>query len=158
LALNSAVERTQPFAPELSAAKSLGAKPDIVSPLERFAVSGVPDAATLSRELLALLPSLRAAAAPAHGGFFTKLQANAERLVRIRPEHEQEGNQIAAILDRIEVKAAHADISGVVAGLEDLPPAVRSPANTWIEKAQARAAALKASQELLATSLTGLGR
>jgi hypothetical protein len=85
-ALKSAVERGDPFAGELAAAKVLGADPKLTAALEPFAASGVPTSAALARELAALAPSLRpAASAPAREGFLERLQVNAEKLVRVRP-------------------------------------------------------------------------
>ena len=71
IALNSAVERGQPFGSDLAAVKSLGANPELVAPLEPFAASGIPMPATLSRELLGLIPSLRAVG-PISGEFSDK--------------------------------------------------------------------------------------
>src|SRR5260370_10910730 len=86
-ALNVAVERGEPFTAELAAVRSLAADPNLVAPLEPFAASGVPTAATLARELAALMPSLLATAGPPPrgGGFLEKLQANAETLAPILP-------------------------------------------------------------------------
>lgn len=156
IALNSAVERGQPFGSDLAAVKSLGANPELVAPLEPFAASGIPMPATLSRELLGLIPLLRAVGP--QGSFLTRLQANAEKLVHIRPQQEKAGNALSAILDRIEIKAANADIDGALAELEDLPPAMRAPADAWIEKAKARSAAEGSSRRLLAASLAGLSK
>ena len=157
IALNSAVERGQPFASDLAAVKSLGANPELVGPLEPFAASGIPMPATLSRELLGLIPSLRAVG-PIQGSFLTRLQANAEKLVHIRPQQEKAGNAVSAIVDRIEIKAANADIDGALAELEDLPPAMRAPADAWIEQTKARSAAEGSSRRLLAASLAGLSK
>jgi hypothetical protein len=157
IALNSAVERGQPFASDLAAVKSLGANPELVGPLEPFAAFGIPMPATLSRELLGLIPLLRAKG-PIQGSFLTRLQANAEKLVHIRPQQEKAGNEVSAILDRIEIKAANADISGALAELENLPPAMRAPADAWIEKTKARSAAEGSSRRLLAASLAGLSK
>jgi hypothetical protein len=157
IALNSAVERGQPFASDLAAVKSLGANPELVAPLEPFAASGIPMPATLSRELLGLIPSLRAVG-PIQGSFLTRLQANAEKLVHIRPQQEKAGNAVSAIVDRIEIKAANADIDGALAELEDLPPAMRAPADAWIQKTKARSAAQGSSRRLVAASLAGLSK
>jgi hypothetical protein len=157
IALNSAVERGQPFASDLAVVKSLGANPELVGPLEPFAAFGIPMPATLSRELLGLIPLLRAVG-PIQGSFLTRLQANAEKLVHIRPQQEKAGNEVSAILDRIEIKAANADINGALAELENLPPAMRAPADAWIEKTKARSAAEGSSRRLLAASLAGLSK
>jgi len=42
--------------------------------------------------------------------------------------------------------------------LENLPPAMRAPADAWIEKTKARSAAEGSSRRLLAASLAGLSK
>jgi hypothetical protein len=157
--LNSAVERGEPFAAELAAAKALGADPKALAPLEPFAASGVPSADALGRELAALAPSLRPAAPPApREGFLQRLQVNAEKLVRVNPAAEVAGDDAAAVVSRVEARAAQGDLSAALAELGKLPPAARAAAEPWIKKAQARTAALEASRRLAASSLAGLGK
>jgi hypothetical protein len=159
-ALRSAVERGQPFAAELAAAKTLGAYAKSLAPLEPFAASGLPNATALAREISDLAPALLQAAgtAPREGGFLERLQSNAEKLVRIRRVEDVAGNDPAAIIARVEVKAAHADLAGALSELASLPEAVRAPAAAWIGKAQARAAAVDASRRLAADAVTQLGK
>ncbi len=158
--LAAAVERGAPFAPELATVKALASDPKALAPLEPFAGSGVPPAAALARELGELVPALAQAAgvAPREGGFLEKLQASAEKLVRIRPLEEIPGTDPAAIVARIEAKAARADIAGALAELGALPAAARAPAAAWIGKAQARTAAIELSRRLAGDALSGLSR
>ena len=100
----------------------------------------------------------QAAGTPPRDGFLEKLQASAEKLVRVRPLEEVAGDDPPAIVSRIEVKAAQADLAGALAELAKLPPALRAPADAWIAKAQARAAALEASRGFAAAALAGLGK
>jgi hypothetical protein len=95
--------------------------------------------------------------APA-GGFLEKLQANAEKLVRIRSLNGPAGDDPGAIVSRIEIDASKADLSAALVELAKLPPAMRAPADAWIERAQRRSAALEAGQQLVAQSLAGLSR
>ncbi len=97
-----------------------------------------------------------AATAPRDGGFIDRLQANAQKLVRIRPVEEIPGDEPAAILARIDVKAGHADIDGALAELAKLPAAMRAPAPPWIAKAQARGAAVAAANRFAAEALAAL--
>ena len=98
-----------------------------------------------------------AGTAPRDGGFLDRLQANAEKLVRIRPiERSRPAMTPSRSLSRIEVKAAHADIAGALAELAKLPPAVRAPALAWIAKAEARSKAVDASRRLAADALAAL--
>jgi hypothetical protein len=158
-ALKSAVERGDPFAGELAAAKALGADPKLIAALEPFAASGVPTSAALARELSVLAPSLRpAASAQPREGFLERLQVNAEKLVRVRPTDEVAGSDAAAIASRVEAKATQEDIAGAQAELAKLSTTARAPAEAWLKQAQARTAALDASRRLAADALAGLGK
>lgn len=157
-ALRAAVDRGDPYAAELASVQTLSNDTDALSALGPFAATGVPSTSALARELLVLLPVMqRTAGAPQRdGGFLERLQANAERLVRIRPIEEVAGEDVAAILLRTEVKAAHSDIAGALAELAKLPPAVRSPAFDWIAKVEGRAKAVEASRRLAANAVAAL--
>jgi hypothetical protein len=157
-ALNAAVESGQPFVPELAAVKSFPVNSTLLAPLELFAPTGVPTPAALGRELTALVPQLLAAggAAARESTFLEKLQANAEKLVRIRPLEEAQGPDAAAVVTRAENKASKGNLSGAVTELETLPPDVRASAAPWMNKAQARLAAIEASRRLAADAMAGL--
>jgi hypothetical protein len=159
-ALNAAVESGKPFAPQLAAVRSLAATPSALAPLEPFAATGVPTTATAASELAALVPQLMAAGgAPTRdGSFFEKLQANAEKLVRIRPLDEAQGTDTPAVVMRAENKASKGDISGALAELETLPQAVRALAEPWMIKAHARLAAIEASRRLDTNAFAGIGK
>jgi len=158
-ALNAAVERGDAFAAELAAVKTLGADPKLVAALEPFARSGVPTAAALARQFSVLAPALsQAAEPPTREGVLGRLQANAEKLVRIRRVDEAPGSDAAAILARSEAKASRGDLTGTAAELAQLPPNARAPAEAWIKSVQARIAAIDASRRLAADALAGLNK
>jgi hypothetical protein len=160
--LQTTIMRGEPFAAELAAVQALAPDPApdpaLLAALAPFAETGVPTAASLARELTALTPELLAAAgsAPREGSFLERLQANAEKIVRIRPLEETPGDDLAAIVARIEVKASRHDLAGALAELARLPVAARAPAEPWIRKVAARQAALEASRRLAADSIAGL--
>jgi len=158
-ALRAAVERGEPFAGELAAARPL-APDNALSALEPFAAIGVPSNAALARELSALVPALRTAAnsMPAEGGFFERMKNSASRLIRIRPADETTGDDPAAVITRVELKAASADVAGALADLAKLPEQVRAPAQSWIGKAQARIAAIQTSRQIAADAIGALGK
>jgi hypothetical protein len=161
-ALKAAVERGEPFAPELASVKALGADPAVLAPLAPFAASGVPSAGTLALKLAELAPSLRAPAGAAGSApgenFLQRLQVNAEKLVRVRPVDEAEGDAVSGGVARAASMAARDDLGGALAELAKLPPSERAPTEAWIKQAQARAAALDASRRLAADALAGLGK
>lgn len=158
-ALRDAVMSGAPFVAELSQAKALGADEKMLAPLAPFAGSGVPSAAALAQELRALLPGMIkiAGAQAPQGGFIERLQANAGKLVRIRPVDAPPGDDAAAVLARLEVEAAKADLAAALADLGKLPESVRAPAQGWIGKAQGREAALKAARQNAADAARALG-
>jgi hypothetical protein len=159
-ALAAAVERGRPFAAELKAAQAQAADAQVLAPLEAFAAAGVPNANALTRELSGLEPALLRAAGTAspEGGFLEKLQAHAERLVRIRPIEEIAGDDPAAVIARVEIKAARGDLPGALVELDKLPAPVRAPAQGWIFKTQTRTAALAASRTFAADALAALAK
>jgi hypothetical protein len=158
-ALRAAVERGDPFAAELAAARPLAADHAFAA-LEPFAATGVPSTAALAQELSALIPAMRNALGtlPVEGGFFERLKANASRLIRIRPVDDPGGDEPAALITRIALKAASADLAGALADLAKLPEPVRAPAKPWIEKVQARNAAVQTSRQLAADAIRALGK
>ena len=160
VALAQAVERGRPFAVELAAAKALAADPSGLAPLDAFAAAGVPTPSALDRELSALEPALLEAAAPAapDRGILGRLQANAQKLIRIRPIDEVPGDDPAAIIARVEVRSMHGDLPGALAEIVKLPPDVLVPARDWIAKARARAGAIEATRGFATAALAALGR
>lgn len=158
-ALRAAVERGEPFAGELAAARPL-APDNTFAALEPFAASGVPGNAALAHELFALVPALRTAAntMPSEGGFFERMKSSASRLIRIRPVDEISSDDPAAVITRIELKANSADVPGALADLAKLPEQVRAPAQSWIDKAQARIAAIQTSRQIAADAIGALGK
>jgi hypothetical protein len=156
--LRSAVERGEPFAQELAAAKPLVPDAAALAALEPFAATGVPRGAALARELSALTaPMLSAAGStPRDGGIIDRLQQNAERLVRIRPVNEAPGDDAATVIARAEAKAAHGNIAGAMSELSQLPAPARAPAQAWIKKAEAQVAALAAVRRIAESAVGAL--
>lgn len=159
VALRDTVLRGEPFAARLAAIKALGADANKLAPLETFAATGVPSEVALARQLTALVPALaEAAGANAHGGFFERLQANAGKLVRVRPVDEPAGDDPAAVLARIEIKAARSEMSAAQAELARLPSHARALAEPWSRAMAARKAALAAAQTLADDASLALGK
>jgi hypothetical protein len=159
-ALRAAVERGAPFTAELAAAKALGTDGAALAPLEAFAAAGVPTAEALARDFDKVEPAMLAAAAPAahEGGILDRLQANAERLVRVRPVGDTPGDDPAAGIARARAKAGRGDMAGALAELDRLPAAAKAPAAAWMKAAQARMAAVDSARQLFAASLAALGK
>jgi hypothetical protein len=159
-ALRTAVERGAPYQAELAAVKSLEADPSATAPLEAFAEAGVPRAAALAHELSSLMPALQQAAEPAasNSSFLGRLENNARRLVVITPVDAPPGDDPASVVTRIDVDAAHADIAAALTDIAKLPDAAKPVAAAWVEKAQARNAAIAASRKFAADALAALSK
>ena len=140
VALRGAVERGEPFAQELAAAKPLVPDAAVLGALEPFAASGVPRTPALARELSQLAaPVLNAAGgAPRGEGFLDRVQQNAERLVRIRPISETPGDDAATIVARAEAKASRGDLAGAASEL-GAPSARRTRARRRMDQTRAGA-------------------
>ncbi|MDE5460967.1 COG4223 family protein [Bradyrhizobium sp. CSS354] len=146
--LDVAVRHGDAYESQLAAARSLATKPDMLKPLDTFASSGIPTPVTLSRELLNIVPKLSPPAeAPASGtGIVERLQAGASKLVRIE-RTDGVGNDRGAIVARVTAAALRNDFVEARRELKTLPEADRAPAQAWLDKADARDAALAASRK-----------
>jgi hypothetical protein len=158
--LDVLVRTGDPYPAALAAAKSLAPNPDGLKPLETFAASGVPSPATLSRELLTLVPKLSPPAPenPTTGSSLVdRLQAGAAKLVRIE-RTDAVGNERGNVVARVTAAALRNDYSEARRELKTLPPADRAAAQAWIEKADARDAALAESRQFAAEAMTTLAK
>jgi hypothetical protein len=161
LALRNAAESGEPFAAELAAVKALGGEAGATKALETFAASGIPTPDALGRELSALMPQVwkaGRATESSEGGFLARLQANAEKIVRVRPAGEAGGDDPAHVKARIETRAQAANVRGALAEFAKLAPEARAPADGWIRKAQARETALAAARTLSQAALSALAK
>ena len=156
--LDVAVQQGHPFPAVLAAAKSLAPNPDALKPLENFAATGVPNPPSLSRELLTLVPKLSPPAENSTGsGIVDRLQAGASRLVRIE-RTDVTGNDRGAIVARITQAALRNDLAGARRELSTLSAADRAPAQAWLDKADARDAALAASRQFATEAMMALAK
>jgi len=158
--LDASVRQGEPFVAALAAAKALASNPEMLKPLDGFAASGVPSPASLSRELLKLVPKFSPPPpgnATAGGGILDRLQAGAAKLVRIE-RTDAVGNDRGAIVARVTAAALHNDVAEARRELNSLPPEDRAAAQGWLEKAEERDAALAASRQFTSEAMAALAR
>jgi hypothetical protein len=157
--LDGSVRQGEPYAAALAAAKSLAENADALKPLEGFAASGVPSAAVLSRELLTLVPKLSPAQenATSGSGIVDRLQAGAAKLVRIE-RTDGVGNDRGAVVARVTAAALRNDVPEARRELNTLAPADRAAAQAWLDKADARDAALGASRQFATEAMAALAK
>lgn len=158
--LDRLVRQGDSYAAALAAATPLVTQPDTLKPLEHFAASGVPSANTLSKELLTQI----AATAPVTpkpvdgAGILDRLQAGAERLVRIRRTDAPAGEGRNDIVNRAAAAARRDDIATARRELMTLTNTDRAPFQSWIALVDARDAALAASRQLATDAVAALGK
>ena len=157
--LDVAVQQGHPFPEVLAAAKSLAPNPDALKPLDSFAATGVPNPPLLSRELLTLVPKLSppAETSTSGSGIVDRLQAGASRLVRVE-RTDATGNDRGAIVGRVTQAALRNDLADARRELNALSQADRAPAQAWLDKADARDAALAASRQFATEAMTALAK
>jgi hypothetical protein len=158
--LDVMVRSGEAYTAALAAAKSLAENADGLKPLEGYAATGVPGAATLSRELLSLVPKLSPPApenSTTSTGIVDRLQAVAAKLIRIE-RTDGVGNDRGAVVARVTAAALRNDVAEARRELKTLAPADRAAAQSWIENADARDAALAASRQFATDAMAALAR
>jgi hypothetical protein len=151
----------EPYPAALAATKSLAPGPDALKPLDGFAAKGVPSPAGLSRELLTLVPKLSPPPAPENAttgsGLVERLQAGAAKLVRIE-RTDTVGNGRGAVVARATAAALRNEFNEARRELNTLAPADRAAAQAWLDKCDARDAALAASRQFAAEAMAALAK
>jgi len=119
----------------------------------------VPSAASLSRELLTLVPKLSPAqeSGTSGSGIVDRLQAGAAKLVRIE-RTDGVGNDRGAVVARVTAAALRNDFAEARRELKTLAPADRAAAQGWLDKADARDTALAASRQFASEAMAALAK
>jgi hypothetical protein len=150
-----------PYVAALNATKSLADNADALRPLDAFAASGVPNVNALCRDLLTIVPKLSPSppdnAAATGGGIVDRLQAGAAKLVRIQ-RADGVGDDRGSIVARVTAAALRNDLAGARRELNTLQPSDRAAAQVWLDKADARDAALAASRKFAADAMAALAQ
>ncbi len=150
-----------PYPAALAATKALAPNPDVLKPLDMFAEKGVPSGARLSSELLAVVSKLQPAAPQSNAatgtGIVERLQAGAAKLVKIE-RTDTAGNDRGAVVARITAAALRNDFNEARRELKTLEPDDRAAAQAWLERADARDAALAASRQFATDAMAALAK
>lgn len=156
--LDLSVRHGDPFSAQLATARSLAPSPDALKPLDAFAASGIPSVAELCRELSVIAPKLAPPAPDAEaagGGIVDRLKSGATKLVRIE-RADATGTDRASVVARITAAAVRNQLDDARRELATLAPADRAAAQGWVDKADAREAALAASRKFASDAMTAL--
>jgi hypothetical protein len=156
--LDVAVRHGDPYAAELTAAKSLSPNADALKPLDAFAETGVPSPPLLSRELLALVPRLAPSVPESETtgtSIVDRLKAGAAKLVKVE-RTDAVGSDRSAVVARATAAALRNDIVQATRELDSLSPADRAAADGWLDKVKNRDAALAASRQFAEETMAAL--
>ena len=156
--LDVAVRHGDPFGAQLATAKSLAPNADALKALDAFAASGIPSAPALCRELVAIVPKLAPPATETEttgSGIVDRLQAGAAKLVRIQ-RVDATGTDRASVVARVTAAALRNDLAESRRELNTLSPADRAAAQAWLDRADARDAALAASRKFATDAMSAL--
>ena len=133
----------------------------MLKPLDQFAEKGVPNPARLSSELLAVMPKLQPAVqqstATTGTGIVERLQAGAAKLVKIE-RSDTVGNDRGAVVARITAAALRNDFNEARRQLKTLEPDDRAAAQPWLDRADARDAALAVSRQFATEAMAALAK
>jgi hypothetical protein len=166
--LETKVRRGEPYAAALAAAKSVAEDKTMLAPLDATAEIGVPTEAVLARDLLGLLPQAAPAPAPQSqaaptnrsSGLLGQLASNASKLVRVEradaptgalPDSDTQLQAVAAAARQNDVKRARAEI-------EKLPPDLKTKLQPWLDRVDARDAALKTVTAFSSSALAAMSK
>jgi hypothetical protein len=150
-----------PYVASLAATKALAPSAEALKPLEAFAATGVPNANALCRELLTIVPKLNPPAADSTAttgtGIVDRLQAGASKLVRVQ-RADATGDDRSSVVARATAAGLRNDLTEARRELNTLQPSDRAPAQAWLDKADARDAALAASRKFASDAMAALGQ
>ena len=151
----------EPFPAALATTKALAPHPEALKPLDAFADKGVPNANRLSSELLTLVPKLQPPPPPNSAttgtGIVERLQAGAAKLVKIE-RTDTVGSDRGAVVSRITAAALRNDFNEARRELKTLEPDDRAAAQAWLDRADARDAALAASRQFATDAMAALAK
>ena len=94
---------------------------------------------------------------PPASGIVDRLQAGAAKLVRIE-RTDAVGNDRGAVVARVTAAALRNDFNEARRELKTLAPADRAAAQAWLDKADARDAALAASRQFAGDAMAALAK
>ena len=151
-----------PYVAALAATKSLTPNSDALKPLDAFAANrraerecAVPRIA--DDRAKARAASRRTPSATTGTGIVDRLQAGAAKLVRVQ-RADATGDDRGSIVARVTAAGLRNDLTEARRELNTLPPSDRAPAQAWLDKADARDAALAASRKFASEAMAALAQ
>jgi hypothetical protein len=138
--LKRAIDRGNGFSNELADARKLSGGNVDLSPLARYADTGVPTLAELQKEFKpTAFRIIEADAAPADGSIIDRLLAGAKSVVRVRRVSQPAGDaSVEGIVARMEAGLNADRLGDVLQEAKALPPRAQDAARGFLTKVEAR--------------------
>lgn len=163
--LETKVRRGEPYAAALAAAKAVAEDKAMLAPLDAAAETGVPTDAVLAKDLLAMLPQLapppatesRAAPANKASGLLGQLASNLVSIERVDAPNSVPPDSNTQ-LQAIALLARQNDVIHARAEIEKLPSDLKSRLQPWLDRVNARDAALKSVTAFSASALAAMSK
>lgn len=147
-ALRAAYERGEPFAAMLGSVEALTGPLEAADMLRQQADSGVATVEDLREQFSRMADDIIRQGQPQADGVVSQLLSNARSLVRVRPAGPVEGDDIVAVVSRIEDSLARDDLGGALAEWQDLPEPARRISGDWAQAVEQRLAADRAMADI----------
>lgn len=152
-ALKAAVDRGGPFASEVETFAAVAPNSPELADLRALARDGVPSRA----DLLAAAPDAAIAMIAAerivgeNAGFFERLLASAESLIKVRPVGVVEGEGVDAVVARMEAALKAGDLARALAEYDTLPEGPKAAGAAFADQIRLR----QKAEELVDRALAG---
>ena len=154
-ALKAAIDRGTPFVSELETFARLAPDAPEIAELREMAVTGVPTRAAIAAEADAAAVRMIEAGrvVDPQAGVLDRLWASAQSLVTVRPIGRVEGEDVPAIVARMEAAIEAGDYERAVAEYDSLPQDAKAAGGDFIERVRARHAADRLAEQTLSAAL-----
>ncbi len=153
--LKTAIDRGGPFMTELETYASIAPDAPEIADLRGLAASGVPTRAAISQEVDAAVNRMIAAAAPLaeDAGLFGRLLDSMQSIVKVRPIGDVEGDEVGAIVARLEAAILAGDYARAAGEYESLPDPAKQAGAEFMARVKARQTADELAERALSGAL-----
>jgi hypothetical protein len=140
--LKRAIDRGKAYGPELEQAQKVAGAIVDLSPLERFALDGVPTSTELRAQFKPVaFKIIDAEEQPTDASIVDRLLAGAKSVVRVRKtNHAADDKSIEAVVGRMETALSEDRLADVLAQAKTLPQPAQDAAQEFLAQVQAREA------------------
>jgi hypothetical protein len=156
--LSDALRDGKPYGPLLEALRKAGIDPARLAPLEPFAATGAPTAATLAAAFKPVGDAIIRESRSGAEGWNDRILRMVDRVVTVRPVNDSGSTGVPSVVARIGAALDAGDVQGALAAWETLPEPARRLSDAWARQARERVAADAASGAIASDALATLTR